>query len=143
MKRTFVQMIEAGCYDEVNPQITEEHFPIEEKDRSGYKLETIPLEEPMTRSGIDEMVKALGVEHADFADLCEHGEKNPEEQRTMTIIEFRSVWIQNSSLRGVVAILEGDESYRALTLDYEREEYRGPEDEWLVGCCVLVRRKNT
>ncbi len=89
---TFAQMVEAlGC-EEVDPNITEENFPIPPRNRDAYDLDTICFDEFMSPYAARTNLAAQGLEPGDFADLCEYGTKNPDEQKEHTIKEIGSIW---------------------------------------------------
>jgi len=113
---TLKSLIEAGRYDWVNTDITEDNFPMPE----GFTLGTEPKLFHFNRSissekAIEEMVRD-GYRPATIFDLLGFGAKNPELQRQFPIVAFGSV-AQSGGHRGV-ACLGGGGAGRRLDLSW-------------------------
>lgn len=115
--RSVKNRVESGKYDYVNPDITEEHFPVS-KDEVGKKELQFTLyhfgKNVESDYAISEMEKD-GNRPATLRELLAFGEANSELQRQFPIIELGSVWLFRHGRRHV-AYLGGHSGKRFLNL---------------------------
>ena len=99
--QTLADMITAGKYDWVNPDITQDHFPISGNGIVELTPELIHFGKSM---GTDNVFKELDrrcLRPATLAELLAFGAKHPEKQREFPIVALGSVWAHSLGYRGV------------------------------------------
>lgn len=110
------QMIAAGHYGYVNPDITPEHFPV---TRTRVTVDTdamlVHLDHSMSTDDALLELDHLGLRPGDLPELLALGAKHPDLQRSFPIVELASVWTFGGGYR-YVADLCGYAHARSLNL---------------------------
>lgn len=99
--RTLAQMIAAGRYDWVNPDITEEHFPVKGEGRKTVKVVLFHFNKVMTSDQVIIELDAQGYLPARIEELLGLGEGKPKLQNEFPIIGLGSSWLHPVSDRRV------------------------------------------
>jgi len=135
--RSLAEMIGAGAYYRVNPNITSEHFTIEGKGQGKVELnpEFVHYDKCMKSNGIFRDLDMSGLRPATPPELLAYGEKYPDEQRKYPIVALGSAWRRWFGFRYVV-YLYCYKSKRLLDL-------RTWAGEWDKDCRFLAFRKET
>jgi len=108
------QMIAAGKYDWVNPDITEKNFPVPENYVLGSDPKIFHFSRNVSSEDVVKEMDKEGYEPAMIWDLLDFGAKNPEEQRKFPIVGLGSVGEVGG--HRYVPYLDGDDSERDLDL---------------------------
>jgi hypothetical protein len=118
--RTLEEMIAAGKYDWVHPDITSSNFPIDQsKSGSTENLEAVIVHLDKYVKDTEIVLKLMdknGLRPATLPELLALGEQYPEFQRKYWIYALGSRWQNSNGHRGVVVLL-GDLAYRGPDLD--------------------------
>lgn len=127
------QMIAAGKYDWVNPDITQEHFPFQGQNRQQKEVTLFHFKRTMSsEDAISEIVKR-GFQPANIEDLLALGSQYPDLQTQFVIGALGSVWQAPDGHRKVPCIGWGGWG-RYLHL-------RWFESDWGEDCRFLAVRK--
>lgn len=108
-------MIITGNYDWVNPNITEENFPMPENLVIGSEPKLFHFYYGISSDTAIKKMDNAGYRPATIWDLLDFGAKNPKEQRVHKIVALRSVASVNGYLS--VVYLSGNDHERDLRLD--------------------------
>lgn len=130
-KNVFTDMIAAGNYDRVNPNITKARFPVPENLVLDSETKMFHFNRDISS---DDAIAEMGKDWrpATFYELLDYGIKNPEEQRRYPIVALGSLAVVGGAPR--VACLDGNVSERDLDL-------RGFALGWGRGSRFLAVRK--
>lgn len=126
-------MIAAGKYDWVSPDITQEHFPTTDKGTIELRAELIHLGKTMSTDAVLKKLDQRGCRPATLRELLAFGSKHPEKQREFPIFAFGSVWTRSGGDR-YVPYLYGHEAERRLLLYWY-------SPDWFDDCLSLAVRK--
>ena len=118
---SLAQMIAAGKYDSINPDITDKYFPspsiptgLPPSTGSGQatkvdlKLELVHLNRTISSNDAVQELKKQGLRPATLPELLAFGATYPEEQRKYPIVTHSSVWRRWSCYRDVPCLFSGD-----------------------------------
>jgi hypothetical protein len=114
--RSLAEMIKAGAYDFVNPDITSERFPIKGIGKVKLNPELIHYGKFMSSDDIIKDMNQRGFRPATLPELLAYGEKYPDKQREFPIIALGSVWRSWYGGRSVACLLPAGGSARWLGL---------------------------
>ena len=133
------QMIAAGKYDSVNPNITDQHFPLPSiptglTTKADLKLELVHLNRTVSSNEAIAELKQKGLRPATIHELLAFGATYPEEQRKYPIVALGSVWQRWDGYR-FVPYLSSDGDRRGL----DRSFFGGG---WRAGCRFLAVRES-
>ncbi len=132
--KSFVEMVEAGKYDNINPDITAENFPV----GSGEARVVASLVRLRSKPSPEEVLAEMdrqGLRPATMAEALAFGAQYPKIQLAFPIVAFGSVWAdpQGRTYVGCLVGLPGD---RWLELS-------GLGRGWLAGYRFLGVRKQS
>jgi len=131
VKNVLADMIAAGHYDWINPNIKEQFFSLE-----GLVLGVEPrlykFDRDISSKDVIAAMYEEGYRPGNLADLLDFGVKNPEEQRKRPIVSLDS-FPRNNDLRDSVC-LDGDVGERRIILN-------SFDLEWGRDCRFLAVRK--
>jgi len=133
---SLVDMVAAGKYDWINPEITAKHFPIKGKGTVETERVLVHLNRQATPKQVEEHLAAQDLEPARIEHLLAFGAANPELQREFPIIALGSSWVRPDGDRDVPCLGRYG-SERALRLIWD-----DPDDLWRESCRFLALRKN-
>lgn len=85
------EMIEAGEYDWVHPEITEKHFPIKKRKKT-IEIELVYHNAGMRSDDILMDMDKRGLRPATLSELLAFGATYPDRQRDVPIVALGSVW---------------------------------------------------
>jgi len=122
--RTLVEMIAAGKYDWVNPDITQEHFPLAGRGEEKREQALFWFRRNISSDDAIAEMKKAGYESEDVAGLLAFGRDNPELQRKFPIIALKSVWVGSGGRHRVPYLFRGG-AERGLDLGYLVSDWRG------------------
>jgi hypothetical protein len=108
------EMIEAGCYDEVNSEIRLVIFPWKRKGSRKVELTLTQFDLPLAPGKIKRLMASRGYRPAYVEELLALGKEQPEPQRRIPIVALGSGRIARS--RRYAVCLGGSESSRSLGL---------------------------
>lgn len=128
-------MLKAGNYDWVNPDITEDHFPVNPSLYTAEGSKPFHFNRVMTTSQVEKAIRAEGYEPDPIEKLLAYGAKNPEEQRKYPIVALGSSWVNPRGYRFVPYLFESGRE-RGVYLNWG-----GPENQWDENCRFLGSRK--
>jgi hypothetical protein len=120
--RPFDQMIAAGKYGYVNPDITAEHFPITSKGVVQTEIILVPFDRNISSDDVEKELAAMGLEPARLEHATAFGEKYPDVQREYPIVFLGSVW-SDSNGSPHVPCLDDWRDRRRLDLSYRGGEW--------------------
>lgn len=131
---TLEQMIAAGNYDWVNPDITPERFPIKGTTRREEEPELVHFNRDISSDDAIAELDKRNMEPADIVDLLAFGAKYPDIQRKFPVVALGSV--------------AGVHGYRAVACLGRSGAGRGLSLYWFGGgwsghCRFLARRKRS
>lgn len=129
--RTLKSMVDAGKYDWVNEDITQEHFPV--SSQGGDEVSIFHFNEEIASENAILAMDREGFRPARIEELLALGEKQPELQKQFPIIALGSIWLDPGGDR-CVAYLDFDGSERLLCLDWF-------DDSWSRDCRFAAVRK--
>lgn len=130
--RTLADMLAAGKYSYLNPNITEKNFPV---NPALYTIEGSKLyhfNKRMKTAQVFVAIRADGYEPDGLEKLLAYGAEHPEEQRKYPIIGLGSSWVDPGGDRNVPYLGESDRE-RYMDLDWD-----GPGGEWDEHCRFLA-----
>jgi len=130
---TLEQMIQAGKYDAINPDITESNFPVNVRDNGEVKVHLVPFDCIMKTDDVLVELNKQGLRPAELPELLALGAQYPELQRRFPIVALGSVWQDPDRIRDVPC-LYGRSSRRNLVLIHFHCGWGG-------SCCLLAVRK--
>jgi hypothetical protein len=113
-QRSRAEMVAAGKYDYVNPNITEENFPVGEGEAE-VKAVLVHLDRSSSDEEVLREMERQGLRPATMDELCAFGEQHPDRQREYPIVAHGSVWTDPYGDRSV-GYLWGDAGRRNLYL---------------------------
>jgi len=134
--QSLADMVAAGKYDWINPDITAKHFPIKGKGTVETERVLVHLNRQATTKQVEEHLAAQDLEPARIEHLLAFGAANPELQREFPIIALGSSWVRPYGFRDVPFLVR-DGSERDLLLSWDAPGYLWPES-----CRFLALRKN-
>lgn len=126
------QMVAAGSYDYVNPDITQENFPLEGK--SDVEAVLVHFDRSIESEQVLSELERLGLSPASMAELAVFGATNPELQPQFPIVALGSAWTRPNGRR-LVGCLGSISDDRGLYLGWF-------DDGWDPGCRFLAVRKS-
>lgn len=112
--RTLQEMVNAGNYDWVNGDVTQEHFPVSDQGTCD-EVSIFHFNKVMTSEDAGSEMDKRGFRPAKIEELLALGEKHPELQKKFPIIALGSIWLGPDGSRSV-ACLGFDGSRRGLSL---------------------------
>ena len=121
--KSLEQMIAAGCYDWVNPDITAERFPITGDGQVELEPELIHIGRDMSSDEVIADLDKRGLRPGTIAELLAFGATYPEVQREFPIVALGSVAEVHGYRR--VACLYRSDSERNLHLDWFDSDWDG------------------
>jgi len=127
---SLASLIDLGKYDNVNPEIKEENFPIDGQIKLDEETRLFHFGKDMSTETVKEEMDKEGWKPATIWHLLFFGIKNPEEQKKYPIIALGSVW------RGLVAVLYWYDIDRRRRLGLS-----GLDCKWGGHCRFLAVRK--
>ncbi|OGY99831.1 MAG: hypothetical protein A2945_02445 [Candidatus Liptonbacteria bacterium RIFCSPLOWO2_01_FULL_52_25] len=114
--RTTEQVVAAGHYDWVNPNITKEKFPMRLRPEGKIEIELLEFDfDPTSEQVLAEATKR-GLERPMYEDALLFGEQHSEEQRKNTIVFLHEPQVSDGFLSVVVLCAGG--AGRGLGLDW-------------------------
>lgn len=119
-----MEMIKAGRYDWVNPDITEEHFPVKGEGIREVVVELIHFGRFMETDDVLRELDRLDLRPATIEELLALGAKYPEVQREFPVMALGSVWQGPVGYRDA-PFLHGDGSERVVFLFWLGYGWRG------------------
>ncbi len=131
--QSLAQMIVAGKYNWVNPDITQEHFPITASGTVELLPELVHFGKSMSTDDVLKELDRRGFRPTTLPELLAFGTKFPEKQREFPVVSLGSVWADSRGDRRV-PVLDGYPSERGLDLYWVGRD-------WHVDCRFLVARK--
>lgn len=111
------EMISAGKYNCVTPDINSKHFPIQGSGQQEVIVELIHYGCEMLTDDVLNDLESKGMRPAILPELLVFGATYPEKQREFQIIALGSVWRHLDGNRSV-AYLDRNDSRRLLYLDW-------------------------
>lgn len=117
------EMITAGEYDWVNPEITPERFPITGTGENKLKAEIIHFNCDMSSEDVVAKLDKVGLRPGSIEELLAFGATFPDMQRKFPIVALGSSARVDGRRR--VAFLYGGDSGRGLNLDYWGDGWGG------------------
>lgn len=99
--RSLAQMVEAGEYDWVNSNISEENFPIEGDECHELRIVLFHFGRVMDSDEVVAIMKREGFRPAKIEELLALGEAHPNLQKEFPIVGLGSVWQDRDGLRHV------------------------------------------
>lgn len=129
---SLAEIVTAGTYDYVSPDITEEHFPTAE---GVAKIEAVLVhfDRVVTSDDVLHALEHLDLRPGTVFELAAFGEQRPDLQCQFPIIALGFVWAAPDCGRRVVYLWEKPE-YRELSLIWY-------DDDWPAPCRFLAFRK--
>ena len=131
--KSLAEMVMAGKYDWVNPNIIADNFPVQGKGRQDKECVLFPFGHGISS---DEAIRLMAEEGCDpcmIEDLVKFGEEEPSLQREFPIVGLGSSWRDEFGHRRV-PMLHREEARRSLNL-------RWFEGDWLARHRFLGVRK--
>lgn len=113
----FKEMIEAGKYDWLHDELSEEHYPVEPREPEEVELHLVHFGHDMTTDGVMEELDKRGMRIATLPELCALGTAKPEWQRDFPIVALGSEWQDPGDLV-CIPFLVGVDGRRYLDLDW-------------------------
>lgn len=117
IKLLLAELIAAGNYDWVNPDITPEHFKVE-SNGTDSQLVTVHLGRGATTDEVLAEIDRCGLKPARIEHLLCFGAIHPEEQRQHRIVCLGSSWLASDGYRRFPS-LDENEGERELDLEYD------------------------
>lgn len=121
--QSLAAMIKAGKYDWVNPDITEQHFPVKPGSKD-VSIELVHFDRVMTSDEVLTELDRKGLRPATLPEVLAFGAKYPEKQREFPIVALGSVWRGWNGFR-FVPYLWSDAGERGLSLDWLDRRWSG------------------
>ena len=131
--QTLEEMIGGGNYDWVNPDIIEEHFPLQKQGTQEVEIHLFHFGRTMSNEAAEKEMEAKGFRPATLPELLALGRDHPDPQKQFPIVALGSVWRR-----------PGGDSGTPILLWYGRVRYlvlRWLEGDWHGGCRFAVVRK--
>lgn len=113
---SFEDMVAAGKYDWVDPDITAEHFQVSGAGRTYGDTILVYFDQSMSGDAVLAELDHRGYRAANFAELCAFGATYSKEQKKFPIIALGSFWADSRDYRRVV-YLDADENNRGMFFD--------------------------
>lgn len=104
---TIAQMLAAGRYDYVSPNISDKNFLVNAELFTTEKTKLFHFNCSVATEQIEAAIKKEGYEPAAIEQLLAFGLENPEEQRKYPIVALGSSWVDPVGYRGVPYLGEG------------------------------------
>ncbi len=90
--RPFADMIRDGKYGWVNSDITEKHFPINQRPNGDVKMKAFHFNQAMESDQVISEMAKQGYRPAELPEALAYAKANPDEQRKYPIVILGSVW---------------------------------------------------
>jgi hypothetical protein len=90
--QSFEQMVKAGGYDQVSPDITPGHFPVKGEGKKEVKIRLIIFNSSVSSDTAIKMMADSGYRPAKFEELCALGAQYPDLQNDYAIIALGTIW---------------------------------------------------
>ncbi len=116
------EMIQAGHYDYLNPDITEKHFPINKRQNGYVEMKVFYFNQVMESDEVIKEMEEQGYCPAELPEGLAYAKANPDEQRKYPIVILGSVWQRWLGDR-LVPCLRGWDGERRLGLDWFGDEW--------------------
>lgn len=131
--QSLAEMIAAGKYDWINPDITADNFPISGNDQVEVNLELIHFNRTMESDDVLKELDKAGLRPATIAELLAFGIKYPEKQREFPVVALGSIWQGRGGDRDVPGLWSLSD-VRSLSLSWF-------ESRWDEDCRFAAARK--
>ncbi len=115
-RRSLAEMIQAGHYDWVSPEITADHFSVSGEGCHQRTIALLNFNRQLTSEQIIAKLDEEGFRPAKIEELLALGEAQPQLQKKFTIIALGSCWVDLSGEQ-LVPCLHGDDNSRILCLE--------------------------
>ena len=130
--QTLEEMIGGGNYDWVNPDIIEEHFPLQKQGTQEVEIHLFHFGRTMSNEAAEKEMEAKGFRPATLPELLALGRDHPDPQKQFPIVALGSVWRRPGGDSGTPILLwYGGERYLVL---------RWLASDWHGGCRFAVVR---
>ncbi len=93
------EMVDAGRYDWVHSDVTQEHFPIEGEGTQEVDLVLVHLNKWVGTEDAEDEINKQSLRLADIVELLAFGAKYPDIQKQFSIVALRSVWMRLCTCR--------------------------------------------
>lgn len=130
--RTLADMLAAGKYGYVNPDITAKTFPVNPALYTTVGCKPFHFNKRMKTAKVFAAIRAEGYEPDPIEKLLAYGEENPEEQRKYPIVGLGSSWVDPHGDRDFPYLGECARG-RSVSLDWG-----GLGSEWREDCRFLA-----
>lgn len=117
-------MIKAGAYDWVNPDITEVNFPKTGEGEVSVSAELVHLDRYVSSDDAVAEMDRLGFRQATIHELLSFGAKNPDVQREFPVVAALGSSCEVDGIRHM-AFLDRDGSRRHLDLSWWNDGWHG------------------
>lgn len=114
------EMVEAGRYGWVNPSITQENFPIENKGTQEVDLVLVDPEKDVKTKEAEDEIKIRCLRPANIAELLAFGARYPDLRKKLSIVALGSVRVHSENISHVPCF----DLFR-LNLQYYEREWAG------------------